>query len=156
MRSLSLVLALAENDALGLAGKLPWSAPEDRAHFEQTTRGHVVIMGRRTWEEEGRPLADRTNIVVSRAFVPPAGVHAARSLDEALALAWSLDPEPFVIGGAQLFAEALPRATRIYLTEIPGAPEADVFFHLDRTGFEVTDERAGNGGLRYVVLERAS
>jgi dihydrofolate reductase len=156
-----MILALAANGALGLAGKLPWSLPEDREHFERTTQGHVVIMGRRTWEEEGRPLPGRVSIVVSRSFVASptdAGVvHAARSLDEALALAYRLDdaPGPFVIGGAQLFADALPRVTRIYLTEIATAPEADVFFELDRTGFTATSERAGAAGVRYLVLERA-
>jgi dihydrofolate reductase len=149
-----MILALGSNGALGRAGKVPWSYPEDRAHFARTTRGHVVIMGRRTWEEEGRPLADRTNIVVSRSFVAPTGVHAARSLDEALSIAWSLDDEPFVIGGAQLFAAAMPRVTRIYLTEIPEAPDADVFFALDRTGFRIVDERAGDRGARFLVLER--
>lgn len=154
-RPLSLILALGANGALGRGGQLPWSEPEDREHFERTTRGHVVIMGRRTWEEEGRPLPDRTNIVVSRSFVPPAGsgVLAAETLDDALALAWTVDPEPFVIGGARMFEEALPKATRIYLTEIPSAPDADVFFALDRSGFRVVEERAGARGLRFLVLE---
>jgi dihydrofolate reductase len=155
-RNLSMILARAENGALGLDGKLPWSHPEDRAFFERTTRGHVVIMGRRTWEEEGRPLPDRLNIVVSRTFTAPAveGVVVARSLDDALAHAWSVDAEPFVIGGAALFTEVLPRVTRIYLTEIPGSPDADVFFELDRTGFHVTHERTGEAGARFLVLDR--
>lgn len=152
-----MILALGPNGALGREGKLPWSHPEDRAHFEHTTRGHAVIMGRRTWEEEGRPLPGRINVVVSRSFARPnddAGVLVARSLDEALTLAWAVDDSPFVIGGAGLFAEAMPLVTRIYLTEIPEAPDADVFFELDRTGFRVVDERTGEGGLRYLVLER--
>lgn len=158
-RRLAMILALAENGALGLSGKLPWSHPEDREHFDRTTRGHAVIMGRRTWEEEGRPLPDRVNIVVSSTFVPPLDkgtVHAARSLDEALSRAWEIDAMPFVIGGARLFAEALPQASTIYLTEVPGAPDADVHFTLDRTGFRVASERAGEGGLRFLVLERAA
>jgi dihydrofolate reductase len=152
---LSMILALATNGALGLGGTLPWSYPEDREHFERTTRGHAVIMGRRTWEEEGRPLPERINIVVSRSFVPPDGtVLAARSLDEALVLARKADPEPFVIGGADLFAEALPQVIRIYLTEIPESPQADVHFQLDRTGFVVTHERMGERGARFLVLDR--
>jgi dihydrofolate reductase len=157
MPSVSMILALGENGALGRSGKLPWDYPDDRTHFERTTRGHATIMGRRTWEETGRPLPDRVNIVVSRTFEPPAGaesVHVFGSLDDALAYAWTIDPEPFVIGGARLFAEALPRVTRIYLTEIPEAPAADVFFELDRSGFTTVDERVGRGGERYLVLER--
>lgn len=152
-----MILALGRNGALGRGGKLPWSHPEDRAHFERATRGHAVIMGRRTWEEEGRPLPDRVNVVVSRSFTRPSddpSVLVARSLEEALTLAWAVDEAPFVIGGARLFAEAMPLVTRIYLTEIPEAPEADVFFELDRTDFSVVDERAGEGGLRYLLLER--
>lgn len=154
---LSMILALGANGALGRGGKLPWSYPEDRAHFERTTRGHAVIMGRRTWEEEGTPLPDRTNIVVSRSFESPAdapGVLVARSLGEAIARARTVDDAPFVIGGAGLFKEALSLATRIYLTEIPEAPEADVFFMLDRDGLSVVDERVGEGGLRFLVLDR--
>ena len=163
-RQLSMILALATNGALGLRGKLPWSYPEDREHFERTTRGHAVIMGRRTWEESGRPLPERVNIVVSRSFVPPAdapheglgSVHAAPTLDEALELAWQIDDAPFVIGGTGIFTEALPRVTRIYLTEVPAPPEADVFFALDRSGFTITSERAGDGGARFLVLDRTS
>jgi dihydrofolate reductase len=153
-----MILALATNGALGLGGKLPWSLPEDRQHFERTTEGHVVIMGRRTWEEEGQPLPGRVSVVVSCSFAASPTdtglVHATRSLDEALAVAYRFDEEPFVIGGARLFVEALPRVTRIYLTEIPAAPEADVFFELDRTGFTVTSERRGAAGVRYLILER--
>ena len=79
---------------------------------------------------------------------------ARPTLDEALELAWQIDDEPFVIGGAGLFAEALPRVTRIYLTEVPAPPEADVFFALDRSGFAVASERIGEGGARFLVLER--
>ena len=161
-RQLSMILALGSNGALGLRGKLPWSYPEDREHFETTTRGHAVIMGRRTWEEGGRPLPDRASIVVSRSFVPPpdapraglGSVLAAATLDEALEMAWQIDDEPFVIGGARIFAEALPRVTRIHLTEVPAPPDADVFFSLDRSGFAVVSERAGEGGVRFLVLER--
>jgi len=159
-----MILALGDNGALGRAGGLPWDYPEDRAHFERTTDGHAVIMGRRTWEEEARPLPGRASVVVSAAFEPPAdapragpgSVTAARTLDEAIRIARASDPEPFVIGGARLFAEALPKATRIYLTEIPEAPEADVFFPLDRRPFEVVSSRVGDRGARFLVLERRS
>jgi dihydrofolate reductase len=162
-RKLSMILALGANGALGRAGGLPWSYPEDRAHFERTTLGHAVVMGRRTWAEAGQPLAGRMNIVVSTRLVPPAGLPAdgpgslrvAASVDAALEAAWSVDPEPFVIGGAAVFDAALPRVTRIHLTRIPDAPEADVFYDLDTSGFNVVAERIGERGARFLVLERA-
>lgn len=114
-------------------------------------------MGRRTWEERAAPLEGRTNIVVSRSFEPPRGVDRASDLDGALAIARrASDREPFVIGGVRLFEEAVPRARRIYLTEIPESPEADTFFHLDRRGLEVTSERTTASGLRFLVLERVA
>ena len=71
-RRLSLIFAVAENGVIGRGGALPWDYPEDREHFLRTTEAHPVIMGRRTWEERGTPLPGRTNIVVSKSFVPPA------------------------------------------------------------------------------------
>lgn len=156
-RDLSMILAVADNGAIGRGGALPWDAPEDRAHFEATTRGRAVIMGRRTWEETGAPLADRLSIVVSTTFAPPPGVLVAPTLDEAVALAVRAGhDEPFVIGGARLFEEAAPRARRVYLTEIPGSPEGDTFFDrrvLDRAGLAAVSSRTGASGVRFVVLE---
>jgi dihydrofolate reductase len=155
VRRLALIFAIAENGVIGKGGKLPWNYPEDAAFFLATTRGHAVIMGRRTWEERGVALPERTNIVVSRSFEAPAGkpeVRVARSLDAALAIAWAVDDEPFVIGGVRLFEEAMPRATRLYVTEIPGMPEGDTAFVFDRAGFRVERERVSERGLRFVVL----
>jgi dihydrofolate reductase len=150
-----MILAVAANGVIGRGGALPWSEPEDRAHFEATTRGGTVIMGRRTWEETGRPLDGRANIVVSRSFVP--GAYRAANLDEAIALAERLGHgESFVIGGARLFEEAAPRARRIYLTEIPGRPAGDTVFDLrvlERAGLVETSSRVTPSGLRFVVLE---
>src|SRR5688500_2284957 len=135
-----MILAVAANGVIGRAGGLPWDEPEDRAHFEATPRGATVIMGRRTWDETGVPLEGRVNIVVSRSFEPPQGVYVARDLEDAITLAARVGTgETFVIGGARLFAEAAPRARRVYLTEMPGAPEGDTFFELavlHRAGLE--------------------
>jgi dihydrofolate reductase len=128
--------------------------PEDRAHFFALTRRHVVIMGRRTWAERGEPLAERTNIVVSRTLSSPdPAVRVVPTLDEALEVAWAIDDEPFVIGGVRLFEEALLRATRLYVTDIPGEPEGDTVFLFDRSRFGVVEERQSPNGLRFVVLE---
>jgi dihydrofolate reductase len=154
MLKLALIFAVAENGVIGRRGGLPWDYPEDREHFHATTRGHAVIMGRRTWEETGAALPDRTNIVVSRAFVPPRGVLHATCLDDALRIAWTKDDEPFVIGGARLFEEALPLATRAYVTLVPGAPDGDTFLRFDPKGMRVTSSRSSPSGLRFLVYER--
>ena len=156
---LALMVAIARNGAIGNKGDLPWEYPEDRAWFEAMTRGHVVVMGRRTYEEAGPPFG-LTSFVVSSTLVLPApapqNVFIVSTLDDALKRAWAIDPLPFVIGGVGLFKAALPQVTRIYLTEIPESPEADVFFHLDRTGFVVTEQRDFPSGLRFVTLERSA
>jgi dihydrofolate reductase len=153
-RPLSLIFAVARNGAIGKDGGLPWDYPEDRRHFSRTTRGHAVIMGRRTFYEVGEPLPERTNIVVSKTFEPRAGVTIAASLDEALRIAYGVDPSPFVIGGVRLFTEAMPLATRVYVTEVPDSPEADTFFHFDPSGFRVAEKHTAPSGLRFVTYTR--
>ena len=156
MKELALMVAIARNGAIGLEGNLPWSYPEDRAWFEETTRGHVMIMGRRTFEEAGAPFG-LTSVVVSKTMQlrePSPQVIVVPSLDAALERAWALDPMPFVIGGVGLFTEALPRVTRMYLTDIPLEPRADTFLKLDRTGFEVIAEKAFANGLKFETLQR--
>lgn len=152
---LGMILALGANGALGRGGQVPWDLPEDRAHFERTTRGHAVILGRHTWEETGRALPGRLNVVVSRSAEELPGATVVRSLDEALQVAREVDPMPFVIGGRRLFEEALPHVTRLYLTEVPLAPEADVFLVLDRAGLREVASWRGTAGERYVVLDRS-
>ena len=159
-RQLALMVAIARNGAIGLKGDLPWSGdyPEDRAWFEAMTRGHVLVMGKRTYLEAGAPFG-LPSIVVSTTLalpLPPGNeVTVVPTLDAALALAWVRDPLPFVIGGMRIFEEALPQVTRIYLTEIPESPAADVHFHLDRRGFTVVEERVMASGLRFLTLERS-
>lgn len=154
-RDVGLVVAIARNGVIGRGGQLPWTYPEDRARYEAITLGHVVIMGRRTWDEQGAPLEGRTNVVVSRSIASlPPSVHVAKTLDDALAWAWERDACPFVIGGVRLFEEALPQITRIFLTEIPGEPEGDTVFRLDETGFREVRRERGGGGLVFRELER--
>ena len=157
-KRLGLVVAIARNDVIGNAGALPWSYPEDRAHFEGLTNHHVVVMGRRTWEETGRPLAGRTNVVVSRGLSAPLpkGVHVAASLEGALDVAWSLDEMPFVIGGTRLFEEALWIVTDAFVTRIPESPEGDTRFVFDSRGFFLHDRRLGSGGLAFEHWKRSA
>jgi dihydrofolate reductase len=127
---LVLVVARALNGVIGNAGALPWHIPADLKHFKALTVGKPVIMGRKTFESIGKPLPGRHNIVLTRdAGWQAIGVTAAPNLAEAIAAA-GLDPRTradviMVIGGAQIYAEALPSATRIELTEIDAAPEGD-------------------------------
>ena len=127
----SLVAAVARNGVIGRRGALPWHLPEDMAHFRELTMGHPVVMGRRTWEslpDRFRPLPGRRNVVVTRnPEWNTEGAESAGSLEEALVL---LDgaPRVSVIGGAELFASALPLADELLLTEIDVDVEGDTFF----------------------------
>lgn len=157
----SLIVARSRNGAIGKDGGLPWRLPADLAHFKRTTLGHPVIMGRRTWESIGRALPGRRNLVVSRrpGFVAE-GAEVVPSLTEAWRAVAGAD-EAFIIGGAQLYAEALPDADRIYLTEVIGEAEGDTFFPALPTqdwretvlGEQPADERNAFA-LRFVLMER--
>jgi dihydrofolate reductase len=147
VKALAAIFAISENGVIGRGGQLPWDFPEDRAHFMNTTMGHAVIMGRRTFEERGEPLEGRTNIVVSRSS-------DVKTLEEALRLAWSIDDEPFVIGGVRIFEEAMPLVTRVFVTDIPGSYEGDAVLRFDRRPFRVVSSRIGEHGLRFSLLER--
>lgn len=124
----SLVAAMTENRVIGKAGGLPWHLPDDLRHFKRLTVDHTVIMGRKTFDEIRRPLANRRNVVVSRnpAFRPP-GVTVVPSLEEALALG-ATEREVFVIGGGEIYRAALPHADRIYLTVVHADVAGDTWF----------------------------
>ncbi len=125
---ITLIVARARNGVIGRGGTLPWRLPEDLAHFKRMTMGHPIVMGRKTWESIGRPLPGRRSIVVSRqAGFTAAGAEVAPGLDAALALCAGTD-EVFVIGGAQLYREVLPRAQRLIVTEIDADFEGDSEF----------------------------
>ena len=128
MPVLTLVVARALNGAIGHQNQLPWHLPEDLAHFKRTTMGKTIVMGRLTWESIGRILPGRQMVVITRGDSPlPAGVRRAASLAQAVADNASED-ELFVIGGAQVYASALPIADRIVMTEVELTPPGDAFF----------------------------
>ncbi|MGM0577785.1 MAG: dihydrofolate reductase [Myxococcota bacterium] len=152
---LVLVVAVSRNGVIGKDGGLPWHIPGDLKHFKRNTMGHAIIMGRRTWESIGRPLPGRRNIVVSRRRdleIP--GCEVAHDLDEALALARTEDDAPRVIGGASLYEEALPRATRLLLTEVDRDVEGDTFFPEFERSEWVEVEREEGDGVTFLTLER--
>jgi len=129
----SIIVAAAENGVIGRQGQLPWQLPADLKHFKALTLGHPIVMGRRTFESIGRALPGRTNIVLTGqpAWPAPAGVLVAHSLPEALALA-AQQPggdEVCVIGGGEIYRQALPATQVVHLTEVHTIfPEGDAFF----------------------------
>ena len=116
---------MARNRVIGAQGAIPWHLPNELKRFRRITMGHHLIMGRKTWESIGRPLPGRTSVVVTRqrGYSAPGAV-VAHSLDEAIARCGD-DEEIFVIGGAELYAQALPRASRLYLTLVEADVEGD-------------------------------
>ncbi|OON68629.1 dihydrofolate reductase [Hymenobacter sp. CRA2] len=123
---IALVVARADNGVIGRDNQLPWHLPADLRHFKQLTTGHPVVMGRRTYESIGRPLPNRRNIVVTRQQEWQAeGVETAHSVLGALELARQTDEDVFVIGGAEIYREALPAADTVFLTEVHHAPDGD-------------------------------
>lgn len=126
----SIIVAMDKNHGIGLNNRLPWHLPDDLKRFKSITLGHYLIMGRKTYKSIGQALPGRTSIVISRNpdFTAP-DCEIATSLEQALALAKSSgEEEAFVIGGSQIFKEALPLADRIYLTEVHVSLPADVYF----------------------------
>jgi dihydrofolate reductase len=127
---IALIAAASDNDVIGKDNDLPWHLPDEFRFFKRTTKGHHVIMGRRTWESQAKPLPGRVNVVVSsqRDYEAP-GATLVRSLNEALEVARAAgEDEAFVIGGTRLYAEALEFADRIYLTRVHATLEGDAHF----------------------------
>ena len=125
---ISLIAALADNRVIGNKNRLPWRLPADLRHFKRVTMGKPLVMGRKTWESIGKPLPGRMNIVVSRDTTFQAeGCVVVHSIEQALDAAAGAD-EVMIIGGADLYAQVLPRADRLYLTEVRAHVEGDSWF----------------------------
>jgi dihydrofolate reductase len=160
---ISIIAALARNRTIGRGNTMPWRLPEDLKRFKRLTIGHAVIMGRKTFESIGTPLTGRNNIVITRsADWSRAGCVVVNSLEAALAAIRGPE-EAFVIGGAQIYALAMPLARRLYLTEIERDFEGDAFFpEFDRSQWrEISRERHASGGAEgfdyaFVECERRS
>ena len=124
----SFVVAVSSNNAIGKDNKLPWHLPADLKFFKSLTTGHHIIMGRKTFESFGKPLPNRTSVVITRQKnYNPEGCVVVHSLEEALKVAFD-EKEAFIIGGAEIFKVAMPIADRIYLTRIKEIFEGDTFF----------------------------
>jgi len=159
---LTLIAAMAKNRVIGNQGKIPWQLPEDMAHFKESTWGHPILMGRKTFDSIGKPLPGRKNIVITRnASWKREGVSVVHSLEEALSLCQS-EMEAFVIGGAEIYAQAYPRADRLLFTLIEQEMEGDAFFpdFPIEKDFQIASESRilfspkQNLSYRFVTLER--
>lgn len=125
---ISIIVAMAQNRTIGIDNTLPWRCPEDLRHFKTLTMGHHMIMGRKTFDSIGKPLPGRTTVVVTRnTELKIDGCIVTHSLDEAIA-ACTGDDEIFIVGGAELYTQALPLADTIYLTEIQQDVTGDAHF----------------------------
>ena len=168
---LSLIVAMAKNRTIGLDGAMPWHIPEDLKFFKRVTMGHPVIMGRKTYQSIGAALPGRTNIVVTRnKDFEAADADVVHDLSEALTKAkateelWRPDggrEEIFVIGGADIYGQALPEAQRIYMTEVHQEHPGDAFFpELAEGEWKETDrqdrepESEGGPAYSFVILDR--
>lgn len=123
----SLIVAIAENGVIGDKNSLLWNIREDMRRFRTTTSGHPVVMGRKTYDSIGRPLPKRTNVVITRGDITIEGCQVVHSLEEAISL-FPQDEEIFIIGGAQIYEQALPLVDRLYLTVVHRAYEGDTSF----------------------------
>ena len=155
--ALNLIFARARNGVIGHNNTLPWHLPEDLAHFKQTTLGQPVVMGRKTWESlppKFRPLPGRTNIVVTRQSAWKAeGALVAHTIEDALQLC-PTDAQVWVIGGAEVYAQALPLATRAVITEIDADFEGDAFAPTFDASWKETERSThiAANGLTYSLV----
>ncbi len=139
--SISLIVAASENDVIGRDGDLPWHLPADLRFFKETTMGHVVIMGRRTWDSFDGALPGRRNVVLTRnSDLELEGADTVSTLDDALRMADG--QEIFIAGGGELYRMAMPMAERIFMTRVHMNVEGDTTFpEIDSTAWVRTDAR---------------
>ena len=157
---ISIIVAHSRNMAIGKSNTLPWRLPDDLKRFRQLTTSHPIIMGRRTYQSIGKPLPDRTNIVITRnPDLKLPGCIIAHSITEALKKAKEIDQEEiFIIGGAQIYKESLLLADRLYVTLVDREVDGDAFFPEYSNIFtkKLSEESGEFNNLKYsfVVLEK--
>lgn len=152
MKNLSIIVAVANQNVIGINNTLPWHLPEDLKRFRVLTTGHHIIMGRKTYESLGRLLPNRTTVIVTRnKNYQIEGALIAHTLQAALALCDG-DAEPFLIGGAELYKEGVQLANKLYLTEVHADFKGDAFFEqidLTRWQQEEREKNIAENGLQY-------
>lgn len=151
---IAMIAAMAKNRVIGRDGHIPWDLPEDRAHFKELTMGNVIVMGRRTYEEIGRPLPGRTTYLISSTLrMEEEEFHTAASLQEVICR--ESERDIFICGGAMLYQEAMDIADRIYITELLWEVEGDTFFpKIEEEQFYVTERLEREGGYSFVTYSR--
>ena len=149
------IAALAENRVIGDGPRIPWHLPEDFKWFKQTTLGHVLVMGRKTFESIGRPLPGRTTIVLTRSGFLHPGVLTATSLDQ-LPLPADDPRKVFICGGAEIYSLALPYCTDLYLTHVKRVAQGDVLFPPYEDLFEPVEELRDTPEFRIVHYRNKS
>lgn len=147
MKTLSLIVAMAENRCIGIENRLPWHLPEDLKFFKRTTLGKPIIMGRKTFDSIGRPLPERTNIVITRnSDWQHDGVVVVNTLESAIKAAenacqYGGVEEAVVIGGEQIYCLALPYVDRLYITRVKAIIDGDAFFpEFDQSAWHIADK----------------
>lgn len=146
---ISIIVAVARNGVIGDKNSLLWHISEDLRNFKRVTSGHPVVMGRNTYLSLGRPLPGRTNVVVSRTVAQIEGCRVVRSLEEAFAL-FPADEEVFVIGGAQIYAQTLGVADRLYITRVEHDYDGDTSFpEWDRSQWRMVSAERFERGEKY-------
>ncbi len=138
---LSIIAAVSENHVIGKDNDLVWHMPADLKFFKETTSGHYIIMGRKTFESFGKPLKNRTHIIITRNedySFPDPSVHVVHSLDEALQKARNeVKDEAFVLGGAEIYKQSIDKVDRLYITEIKSSFNGDAYFpHIDKNNWK--------------------
>lgn len=155
MKTLSLIVAFAKNNVIGLNNTLPWHLPEDLKRFKALTMGHHIIMGRKTYESLGRLLPGRTTVIVTRnKAYKIEGALIANSLEAAIALSKD-DAEPFLIGGAELYKVGLEYASKLYITQVHAEFAGDAFFaDIDLNHWQLSEKKdhVSASGLEYSDL----
>ena len=156
---ISIIAAIGENRELGRDNKLLWRIPEDLKRFRVLTEGHPIIMGRKTFESIGRPLPKRTNIIITRqADYKAEGCIVVGSVEAAIAKAKEFDEqEIFIIGGGEIYKQALPMVDKLYLTVVKGSFHADVFFPDYSEFAKIIKQETGsfeNYNITYLELTR--
>jgi len=155
--TISLIAVIGKNRELGLSNKLLWNIPEDMARFKKITDKHAVIMGSKTYQSIGKSLPGRVNIIISRNknYIAP-GCLIASSIDNAIKIAKqnSNHDEIFVIGGASIYRQFMPKANKLYITKVDDAPKADAYFP-DYSEFKniLLKEKHNNGDKKFTFYE---
>ncbi|MGX2947631.1 type 3 dihydrofolate reductase [Frederiksenia canicola] len=160
---ISIIVARTLNHIIGKDNAMPWHLPVDLAWFRANTVGKPVIMGRKTYESIGRLLPKRPNIILSRSGFAAEGAYSAESLEQAVSLAKSFTNvgEIMIIGGGELFKQAMPIAEKLYLTEIQANIDGDTFFEFDENNWKLIQEQFSDVDeqnvypCRFMVLEKS-